>query len=93
MIGAIVAVSKNCTFDCSDPYFTMFDSGVDQDDLLFSDSTVKLVEVAPELQTYESYLGESFLKAVNTLDQFDCTSNGHIKISLTLSLLLISVLY
>ncbi|XP_067937048.1 transferrin 2-like [Watersipora subatra] len=77
----------------SDPYFTMFDSGVDQDDLLFSDSTVKLVEVAPELQTYESYLGESFLKAVNTLDQFDCTSNGHIKISLTLSLLLISVLY
>lgn len=52
----------------------MFDSGVDQDDLLFSDSTVRLVEVAPEKQNYEAYLGTTFLKAVNTLNQFDCTS-------------------
>lgn len=60
----------------SNPYFNMFDSGVDQDDLLFSDSTVRLVEVPPEKQNYEQYLGTSFLKAVNTLNQFDCTSSS-----------------
>lgn len=52
----------------------MFDSGVDQDDLLFSDSTVRLVEVEPDKQSYTAYLGVTFLKAVNTLNQFDCTS-------------------
>ena len=63
-------------FVCSNPYFNMFDSGVDQDDLLFSDSTVRLVEVPTDKQNYEQYLGTSFLKAVNTLNQFDCTSSS-----------------
>ena len=76
----------------SDAYFTMFDSGVDQDDLLFSDSTVRLVEVDSDKQTYEKYLGESFLKAVNTLNQFDCT-NGQTSITINTLLLLIAFLY
>jgi len=54
----------------------MFDSGVDQDDLLFSDSTVRLVEIHPDNQTYQNYLGRTFLKAVNTLNQFDCSSHS-----------------
>ena len=70
----------------------MFDSGVDQDDLLFSDSTVRLVEVDSDKQTYEKYLGESFLKAVNTLNQFDCT-NGQTSITINTLLLLIAFLY
>lgn len=70
----------------------MFDSGVDQDDLLFSDSTVRLVEVDADKQTYEEYLGESFLKAVNTLNQFDCTS-GHISTTVNSLMLLTLLLY
>lgn len=70
----------------------MFDSGVDQDDLLFSDSTVRLVEVKSDSQSYETYLGESFLKAVNTLNQYDCTS-GQISTTVNVLMLLVSLIY
>lgn len=69
----------------------MFDSGVDQDDNLFSDSTVRLVEVPPEKQNYEEYLGVNFLKAVNTLNQFDCTSSS-LAITINVTLLLLCLL-
>ena len=52
--------------------FSMFDSGLYWNDLLFSDSTEQLVWIPPERQNYTGWLGVDFVKAVENLEWVAC---------------------
>jgi melanoma-associated antigen p97 len=52
----------------------MFDSMLNHKDLIFQDATVRLVEVKPEHQTYDSYLGAGFIRAMERHEGVDCVT-------------------
>ena len=54
----------------------MFHSMLDHKDLIFQDSTVRLVPVEPERQNYESYLGPQFVRAMERMTAIDCVTGG-----------------
>ena len=56
--------------------FAMFGSMLDHKDLIFQDSTVRLVEVPKEKQFYQEYLGESFMRAMQRMENIDCITNS-----------------
>jgi len=56
--------------------FTMFGSMLDHKDLIFQDSTVRLVEVTEEKQTYQEYLGERFMRAMQRMETIDCITDS-----------------
>jgi len=56
--------------------FQMFHSMLDHKDLIFQDSTVRLVPVEPERQNYESYLGPQFVRAMERMTAIDCVTGG-----------------
>jgi hypothetical protein len=49
---------------------------LDHKDLIFQDSTVRLVHVHPENQTYQKYLGASFLRAMERNANIDCVTTA-----------------
>ena len=55
----------------SNPDFQMFTSMLDHKDLLFQDSTVRLMVVPESKQSYQEYLGESFLRAMERMESID----------------------
>ena len=44
----------------------------DHKDLIFQDSTVRLVPVAEDLQNYEDYLEEEFTRSMERMEGIDC---------------------
>ena len=65
--------------------FQMFQSTANPDhrDLLFQDSTVRLVPVPADQQNHKDYLGESFTRAMERMEGIDCVTDnsGHMIIS------------
>jgi len=60
--------------------FPLFSSMLDHKDLIFQDSTVRLVEVEEGRQNYRDYLGEDFLRAMERMQSIDCvTANGAVQ--------------
>jgi len=58
--------------DSDDADFSMFASGVlDHRDLIFQDSTVRLVAIDPDRQNYADYLGERFTRSMERLEGID----------------------
>ena len=57
---------------CSNDDFPLFDSMLDHKDLIFQDSTVRLVAIEPEQQNYKDYLGEDFLRSMQRMQEIDC---------------------
>ena len=49
----------------------MFKSMLDHRDLIFQDSTVRLVRVPPQKQNYEAYLETDFLRAMERMENID----------------------
>ena len=54
----------------------MFQSMLDHKDLLFQDSTVRLVSVTEDLQNYRSYLGVTFTRAMDRMEGIDCITDN-----------------
>ena len=54
----------------------MFDSMLDHKDLIFQDSTVRLVHVPDEDQTYDKYLGPAFMRGMERNENIDCVTGG-----------------
>lgn len=50
----------------------MFDSGTYYNDLLFTDSAVRLMQLPKEKQNYETYLGPNFISQIEALKQYTC---------------------
>ena len=50
----------------------MFDSMLDHNDLIFQDSTMRLIKVFPERQNYQTYLGSDFMRLMRRLDEWNC---------------------
>ena len=44
---------------------------LDHKDLIFQDSTVRLVQVEKDDQNYEDYLGPSFMRAMERMENLD----------------------
>ena len=52
--------------------FSMFASELlDHKDLIFQDSTVRLVHIEKDKQNYEKYLGPSFMRAMERMENLD----------------------
>lgn len=62
---------------CSNPDFPMFDSYVDNRDLIFQDATVRLSSIDPEGQDYVSFLGENFIRSMERMRGVDCYTTGN----------------
>ena len=56
--------------------FPMFVSMLDHKDLIFQDSTVRLVKVPPSKQTYQAYLGTDFMRAMERMENIDCVTTS-----------------
>ncbi len=56
--------------------FSMFDSSLDHKDLIFQDSTVRLIPVEKENQNYESFLGPSFVRSMERMEGIDCVTTA-----------------
>ncbi|XP_064630505.1 melanotransferrin-like [Lineus longissimus] len=54
--------------------FTMFDSGLNKHDLMFSDSAVKLLKIPKEEQNYKKWLGDYFDRLMQMLHRYQCGS-------------------
>ena len=52
----------------------MFDSTVNHKDLIFQDATVRLVHVNPRNQTYDAYLGPTFIRSMQRMASVDCVT-------------------
>jgi len=74
----------------------MFDSTVNHKDLIFQDATVRLVHITPRNQTYEAYLGPTFIRSMQRMASVDCVTGRSAASSLVLcchaALLLYAVL-
>ena len=70
----------------------MFMSMLDHKDLIFQDSTVRLVPVPPSKQNYEDYLETDFLRAMERMENIDTVTasaqslTSHASTSLLLAL-------
>jgi melanoma-associated antigen p97 len=75
--------------------FPMFDSILNHKDLIFQDATVRLVEVKPEHQTYDAYLGAGFIRAMERHEGVDCVTGGSGMIHASLGVIMacLSVLF
>lgn len=71
--------------------FHMFDSGEDKQDLIFSDSAVKLMVIPEELRTYEKWLGGYFVNLMDTLSRYQCAIGSGVNLSPVVSLMLAAV--
>ena len=72
-----VSVMKTSMSLCfSNEDFPMFVSMLDHKDLIFQDSTVRLVRVPPSKQDYKSYLGLDFVRAMERMENIDCITTG-----------------
>ncbi|XP_014782585.1 melanotransferrin [Octopus bimaculoides] len=56
----------------TDGDFHMFDSGTYYNDLLFTDSAVRLMQLPEEKQNYKTYLGPNFISQIEALKQYTC---------------------
>ena len=56
--------------------FPMFDSMLNHKDLIFQDSTVRLITIKPEDQNYEKYLGATFVRAMERNAEIDCITSA-----------------
>ena len=56
--------------------FPMFVSMLDHKDLIFQDSTVRLVKVPDSKHDYKSYLETDFLRAMERMENIDCITAG-----------------
>ena len=54
----------------------MFDSYLDHKDLIFQDSTVRLVPIEPDHQNYERFLGSRFIRAMERMEHIDRITAG-----------------
>ena len=54
----------------------MFSSMLDHKDLIFTDSTVRLVHVPYSKQNYKDYLETDFLRAMERMEDIDCITDG-----------------
>lgn len=54
--------------------FAMFKSMLNHKDLIFQDSCVRLIKIEPDTQSFEEYLGPSFLRAMERMEEIDCVS-------------------
>lgn len=54
---------------CSNPDFAMFDSILNHKDLIFQDSTVRLVSLLGK--TYDEFLGETFVRSMERMMNID----------------------
>ena len=52
----------------------MFSSDLNYKDLIFQDSTVRLVSVDKDQQNYNDYLGTSFVRAMERMNNIDCVT-------------------
>jgi len=52
----------------------MFDSTVNHKDLMFQDATVRLVRINPMNQTYQAYLGPTFIRSMQRMASVDCVT-------------------
>jgi len=59
---------------CRNPDFPMFDSTVNHKDLIFQDATVRLVRINPMNQTYDAYLGPTFIRSMQRMASIDCVT-------------------
>jgi len=76
----------------SNTEFSMFDSYLDHKDLIFQDSTVRLVPIEQENQNYEKFLGNRFIRSMERMEHIDRITAGSVNlcpmyISLFLSLM------
>ena len=53
----------------------MFKSMLDHKDLIFQDSSVRLVKVEEDRQNYAEYLGSSFMRAMQRMQEIDCVGS------------------
>lgn len=56
------------------PDFPMFDSTVNHKDLMFQDATIRLVHINPRNQTYDAYLGPTFIRSMQRMATIDCVT-------------------
>jgi len=71
------------------PDFPLFDSILNHKDLIFQDATVRLVQIDPADQDYNTYLGPVFIRAMERHKNVDCvTGAGPRLVSQSLLLLL-----
>ena len=60
----------------------MFDSMLNHNDLMFQDSTVRLVAVKDKKQTYKEYLGPAFVRAMERNAEHDCITSAANQVAL-----------
>ena len=63
----------------------MFDSMLDHKDLIFTDSTVRLVHVPDSKQYYKDYLESDFLRAMERMENIDSITAGAQSVTASLS--------
>ncbi|KAK2174910.1 hypothetical protein NP493_768g01007 [Ridgeia piscesae] len=66
----------------SNPDFPMFASMLNHKDLMFQDSTVRLVAIKEKKQNYRDYLGASFIRAMERNDEIDCITSSANQVAL-----------
>jgi len=70
--------------------FHMFDSGTWYSDLLFTDAAVRLMRIPEDKQTYQAWLGESFIAQIENLHKYTCVNpDSGVSLSPSLGLLLL----
>ncbi|XP_064601903.1 melanotransferrin-like [Liolophura sinensis] len=74
----------------SDSDFAMFSSGINQNDLLFTDAAVRLLQISEDKQDYRSYLGGEFLSMVENVERFTCSSSHKTIVNFSLLFLAIA---
>ena len=62
-------IKYNLFLTCSNPDFAMFDSMLNHKDLIFQDSTVRLVSLLGK--TYDEFLGETFVRSMERMLNID----------------------
>ena len=70
----------------------MFSSMLDHKDLIFQDSTVRLIHVEEDKQDYINYLGESFMRSMERMHNIDCVTSGQVTVHVTLVPIVLSCL-
>ena len=82
-----------CVFVFRDADFSMFDSMLDHKDLIFQDSTVRLVPVKQENQNYQSFLGARFVRAMDRMETIDSvTAAGATAVTYSYTSVLLGIL-
>ena len=71
----------------------MFSSPMpDSKDLIFQDSTVRIVQVLKENQNYEKYLEASFVRAMQRMENMDCVTAGQ-QAAAPCSIFIVAIVY